>query len=305
MLTNICFFNHYHRGDLFTHKEFIRQIKQETNIKLFYYHYNHPKVNKDLEIPIVKVDGINNNKQFYLTKDSLLINTWIGAYPEIFNKYEGVNLQSLTDSWAIIFSEINKHFNTKLNLKEFTEDYLPEIDFSFFDVSKVDDFINLTSDKKKVLICNGLPMSNQSFSSDLKDEIEYFAKKYQDIIFICTKNFNTNTKNIYFTDDIIQDTEEYYLSAPWHDRPLNTCDLNEISYLSNFCSILIGKNSGPFVFCETKKNLMDVNKTIISFSKGPKESMSNLVHLKCKYILETNHNTSSIVSAIEKELQYL
>lgn len=305
MITNICFFNHYHRGDLFTHKEFIRQIKKETLINLSYYHYNHPKVNKDLDIPLVQVDGLSNTKNFYHTDNTLFVNTWIGAYPDIFNKYGGVNLQSLSNSWALIFEEINKIFNTNLQIKSPVEYYLPSIDFCYFDISKVKQFIDSRDSRKKVLICNGNPMSNQSFPSDLSNEITYFAKKYSNIDFICTKKFFTNISNIFFTDDIILDLEEYHFSPPWHDREINNCDLNEISYISTFCNIIIGKNSGPFVFCETKENFMNKDKTIISFSKGAKESMSNQVPLKCKYILQTNHDITTVVETIERELNYL
>lgn len=302
MISNICFYNHYHRGDLFTHKEFIRQIKKETSINLFYYHYNHPKVNKDLDIPLVQVEGLSSSKVTYLNNDTFFINTWIGAYPDIFNEYGGVNLQSLSNSWKLIFDKINKVFNTNLEIKIPTEYYLPSIDFSKFNLIKTQEFLQKVVRSKKVLFCNGTPMSNQSFSSDLKNEIEYFAKKYVNIVFICTKKFSTAISNIYFTDDIIQDNEEHSLCPPWHDRAINNCDLNEISYISTFCDIIIGKNSGPFVFCETKQNFMNKNKTIISFSKGAKESMSNEVNLKCNYILQTNHELNTIVNTIEKEL---
>jgi hypothetical protein len=262
MINNICFFNHYHRGDLFTHKEFIRQIKKETSINLSYYHYNHPKVNKDLDIPLVQVDGLSNTKNFYYTDSTLFINTWIGAYPDIFNMYGGVNLQSLSNSWALIFDEINKIFNTNLQLKFPIEYYLPSIDFSYFDISKIKEFINNNKNKKKVLICNGSPMSNQSFSSDLSNEIIHFAKKYLNINFICTKKFPTDSKNIFFTDDITLDFEEYHFSPPWQDRVINNCDLNEISYLSNFCNVIIGKILVLLYFARLKKILWIVVKQL-------------------------------------------
>jgi hypothetical protein len=41
---------------------------------------------------------------------------------------------------------------------------------------------------------------------------------------------------------------EYILQKPFFN-------LNEISYFSTFCDILIGRGSGPFSFCEVKENL--------------------------------------------------
>lgn len=305
---NLIFFNHYHRGDLFTHKEFARQVKNEiTWAKMAYWHYNHPKVNADLGIPLQNTpQQLNNKERFYYhqedNKTYLLVNTWIGCYDEIFSKYGGVNLLSLTESWKLIFEEINKAMGSKLVVSENIETYLPTIDWDFFNVESIDRFVEQHKNKK-ILFCNGIPMSNQSFQSDLSQEIKQLADQYKDIDFICTKKFDSNLSNIFFTDDIINDTEEFQIKAPWNDRPINNCDLNEISYLSTKCNAIIGKNSGPFVFCETKDNFMDPSKTIVSFSKGPFESMSNSVNMKCRYKLVTDHTQKNINNVISEVVE--
>jgi hypothetical protein len=180
------------------------------------------------------------------------------------------------------------------------ERYLPEVDYSYFNVTNVDKFV-ANNDRKKILICNGKPMSNQSFESDMNEVIELFAKQNEDIDFICTKKIKANVFNILCTDDIIQDTEQFFtgVNPYWFDRPHNTCDLNEISYLSTKCDAIVGKNSGPFVFCETGKNLKDESKTIVSFCKGPNESMSNKVKVKCNYKHVTDHSDDSIFKTFE------
>lgn len=307
---NLIFFNHYHRGDLFTHKEFARQCKKEiTWAKMAYWHYNHPKVNADLGIPLQNTPYQLDNKQlfYYLEQDNkifLLVNTWIGCHNEIFAKHGGVNLLSLTESWKVLFDEINSKMKSNLVVDSNIEAYLPTIDWDFFNVDNVDDFVAANSGKK-VLFCNGVPMSNQSFASDLSKEIKDLAHTYKDILFICTKKFDTSAENIKFTDDIIQDTEEFQIKTPWNDRPLNNCDLNEISYLSTKCNAIIGKNSGPFVFCETKENFMDPSKMIVSFSKGQFESMSNSVNMKCKYKLVTDHSEDNIKKVITQVVDEL
>lgn len=304
MANKIIFFNHFHRGDLFTHKEFTRQVKEElASVPLEYWHFNHQKLNRDLGIPLTGFpDRLDRNIKFYsLDNSTLFVNTWIGTYGEIFNKHGGVNLQSLSDSWKEIYKQINSFFSSNIQVSDDLQRYIPRIDYNAYNLENVNKFLNDRSNKK-VLICNGIPMSNQSFASNLENEIKHFANKYINIDFICTANFKAEYPNIFFTDDIIQDSEMYSFNAPWHDRPQNNCDVNEISYLSRHCDLIVGKNSGPFVFCETYDNYMDSSKTIISFSRGAQESMSNSINMKCRYNLVTDHSAESIMNSIEKEL---
>jgi hypothetical protein len=137
-------------------------------------------------------------------------------------------------------------------------------------------------------------MSNQSFQSDLQEEINEFAMMFPDFDFITTKKIEAETNNIIATDDIIKDEEQYNLSTPWNDRNTMNCDLNEISYLSRHCKAIIGKNSGPFVFCETRDNFMDEKQHILSFSNSPRESMSNGVKTRCWYKLVTDHSPENV-----------
>lgn len=292
----IILFNHFHRGDLFTHKEFARHMKAQMPDSNFeYWHFNHPKVNLDVNIPLTNLPNkLDNKVPFYEQGEVIAINTWIGVWGDIFSKHGGVNLQSLYESWGQIYNKLG------LKLHENCEKYLPEIDFSFFNTKNVDAYVQ-SSNRKRILICNGKPMSNQSFESDMKEVIEKFAEKRSDIDFICTKQFQTNALNIFFTDDIIKDSEQFFTGVIpyWFDRPVNTCDLNEISYLSTKCNAIIGKNSGPFVFCETGTNLKDEAKIIVSFCKGSNESMSNKVNVKCRYRHVTDHSDESIHKTLE------
>lgn len=292
----IILFNHFHRGDLFTHKEFARHLKTLLPQFTFeYWHYNHPKVNQDLQIPLTNMPAYLDNKiPFYEKDNSIAINTWIGVWNEIFAKHGGVNMQSLYESWDKIF------FKLGVSLHHNYEEYLPTIDYSFFNTSNIDTYLSNTQ-RKKILICNGKPMSNQSFDSDMTILINNIAKKNLNIDFICTKKIFSVLDNVKFTDDIIRDTEEFQTEVHpyWHDRPVNNCDLNEISYLSTKCDAIIGKNSGPFVFCETKSNLKDPSKIIVSFSNAKNESMSNNIDVKCNYKLVTDHSADNIEKTFE------
>lgn len=288
-MPKIVFFNHYHRGDLLTHKEFIRQIKDELDVTFEYMHFNHPKLTRDLDIPLVgDPSNLDPKTPFYQEEDSLFINTWIGCHWDVFCEHGGINMNSLIGQWQRIFNTINQCFGTTLTINPEKETYLPRIDFNVFNISNIDNYIK-NSSNKKILVCNGAPKSGQSFASNMKEFLEPLAEEYVNVDFICTEKFDTVFNNIKFTDDIIGDTEVVDKRAPWEDRQTNNCDVQEISYLSEHCDAIVGKNSGPFVFCETYNNYMDPKKKFLSFNvswgigKETTETMSYSLKKNCEY----------------------
>lgn len=305
----IIFFNHFHRGDLFTHKEYARDLKMQLQeVEFEYWHYNHPKVNADLNIPLTNTpDKLDRNVLLYTTenKDTLFINTWIGVHGEIFGRCGGVNLNSLHESWGKIYQAVENMTGRSLVLKNNKFDYMPRIDYSVFNTSSVDKWVAKQT-APLVMICNGLAMSNQSFNYDMSSIIVDVARKTPTAKLICTTKFETDLQNVVFTDDIINDKDEWHIKPPWMDRQNNTCDLNEISYLSTFCKLIIGKNSGPFVFCETSQNYLREDASIISFSKGSQESMSHEVsEIECKYSLITDHDPENVAAIIRRAVSEL
>jgi hypothetical protein len=291
-MSKIVFFNHYHRGDLLTHKEFIRQLQNELPDFTFeYMHYNHPKLTRDLNVPLVgSPDNLDAKTPFYQDDGVLYINTWIGCFWDIFCEHGGINMNSLWHQWDKILDTVNGHFDTEIVLRTDKESYLPKIDFTKFDVSSINEFLK-THTNKKILICNGPPKSGQSFADNMQDFINLAAEEYPNIDFICTTKFDTTLDNVLFTDNIIVDNEIEDKRAPWEDREVNNCDLQEISYLSEHCDAIVGKNSGPFVFCETYNNYMNPDKKFLSYNvswgigKPPSETMSNGLDIKCEYTI--------------------
>jgi hypothetical protein len=254
-------------------------------------HFNHPKLTRDLNIPVTGApENLDAKTPFYQDEGVLYINTWIGCFWDIFCEHGGINMNSLWHQWDKILDTINGHFNTEISLRADKESYLPKIDFTKFDVSSIDEFLK-THTNKKILICNGPPKSGQSFSDNMQDFINLAAEESPNIDFICTTKFDTTLNNVLFTDDIIVDNEVEDKRAPWEDREVNNCDLQEISYLSEHCDAIVGKNSGPFVFCETYNNYMNPNKKFLSYNvswgigKPPTETMSNGLDIKCKYTI--------------------
>ena len=69
-MAKIVFFNHFHRGDLHTNKEYIRQIMQELpDVEFEYLHANPNKLLLDLNIPTkrcdISVDFVEMERETY------------------------------------------------------------------------------------------------------------------------------------------------------------------------------------------------------------------------------------------------
>jgi len=280
-MNKIVFFNQYHRGDLHTSKEFVRQVIKNVDAKFEYWSNNPEILTCDLGVEITNSpDELDKSKALMKQGDTLFVNTWVGCQWDIFCKHGGINMNTFYEQWAILFKGINKFFGSELELRPEKESYLPKMNWDKID-QKIKDKIDIYLDmirKKKVLVCNNVPASNQSFLYDIDSVLIKLAKENQDVRFFCTDQIASG-------DGIpanITSLEVIY------DR-LQDCDLREISYLSTKCDIIIGKNSGPYVFAETHENFMDDSKTFLSFNtKNPefdeiKETMSNGLDLKCNY----------------------
>lgn len=307
-MNSISFFQYFHNGDLFSSKEYVRQIIQETDSFSFkYYHFNHEKVLRDLKIPAAGDPSFlgKNGKSMpviFFKDDSLFINTWIEA-PVRNNinlkieKVHGINHYRLRAYWKYIFDILNVNYKTNLVLKP-VEHYVADIDFSCFDIDSIK---ILPTDKKRVLVSNGEVKSNQSFAGTMNNLVVLLASKFPNCEFYCTHKFITTYSNIVFTDDILP-TDKADLRMSLVSWANTKCDLNEISYFSQFCDLIIGRNSGPFIFCLTKNNVFNPNKTFISFNKFQDDSLLRSVNHSCKYIWSNNYDTNHMIELIGSQL---
>lgn len=295
-MNRIVFFNHYHRGDLHTHKEFIRQITKELpGVKFEYLHGNPPKLIEELGIPTVGTPGhLDRKKALFKDADTLYVNTWVGCMWDVFCKHGGINMNTLYEQWGKIFNAINKFFSSNLQLKT-KEEYLPTIDFTKIYTDGVDEYVSTGGGKFKVLICNNTPSSNQSMITDMEEFIIPLAEANPHVDFILTDDIYSDLENIKYTGQIC--------------RVEDGVDLLEISYLSRFMNVIVGKNSGPFVFCETFDNYMDQGKKFISFNaKHPDydvimETMSRDLNLNCSYTTVPIYDIISLTEDDKKRVK--
>lgn len=284
-MTKVCFFNFYHNGDLFHSKPFVREvIKHLGKEKVMYAHIKDHTVIKDLDIPCVRLEGIDHKVKVFRPKDPdiLFLNTWIGSY---FDKYTGeCTLNFNMKMWADIYEEINTAFKKKMQLGP-VENYLPYVDYSKYDLANVKAWLDAES-RPKILFSNGPAMSGQcEYNGNMDEIIIPLAVKHPEISFITTRELEKTPPNVKYTGNIIHS-----------DR----CDLNEIAYLSKYCDLIVGRNSGPFCFASTGENLNDPAKTFYAFGHQESDCFTMGIPKKSNYIFEKYENPDQLYNSIKQ-----
>ncbi len=278
----ICFFNYGHTGDILFSKIFINDLIEQLDIYCLYHHNCHPRICEELPIQLTQILPQDYYSKFIETEKIFFVNTWLYPYSQDEN-FAGVNIKSLYYVYNNICNVINEKFKTNIKLKSI-ENYFPSIYFNYLKKDNIDDFITKNTNKK-VLFCNGPCLSGQScYNDDMSELIEMLALKYKNLTFIATKKFQTNIKNIFFTDNINQ---------------IKGCDLPEIGYLSTFCNLIIGRNSGPFAYSFLKENFDDENKIIYAYGHNKTDCFNGNIKMKSKFIFDDCENKNKINSKIE------
>lgn len=276
-MKNVCFYNEFHYGDLFHCKSFIKDLISNLNTEIYFSHRLNHSVLNDLDLKYLPFDNSLNQRwnDFLVHDNTLYVNTWLGCY---FKKRK-IELGECTlqfqynEIYSEIYEHLSKEFDLDLKLKSI-ENYFPFVDYSKFDMTKVEKFLEENT-QTKILFSNGKVCSGQTdYNGNMSSLIEECAKKHPEKLFICTSKFDTNISNIKFTDDITTFSHG------------TSCDLNEISFLSTECKLIIGRNSGPFCYTTTGKNIMDSNKTFYAFGKRVTDCFYHGIDIDCNFIFE-------------------
>lgn len=284
-MKKLCFFNFFHNGDLIHSKPFVREtIKHLGKERVMYAHNKDPVVVADLDIPVVRLEGISHKTKIINMNepDIMFVNTWIGSY---FDGFKGeCTLNFNMKMWNVIYQDINTVFGKKMKLGP-VENYLPYVDYTKFDLANVRSYID--SDlQKKILFCNGPAMSGQcEYNGDMEEIIIPLAVNHPEITFITTKELEKTPPNVKYTGNIIRSER---------------CDLNEIAYLSKYCSLIIGRNSGPFCFASTGENLNDPSKTFYAFGHQESDCFAMGIPIKSNYIFEKYVSPDQLHNSIKQ-----
>lgn len=285
-MKEICFFNHHHNGDLISSKSFITEIMSSINTKYYYRHCMNEKVLSDLNLDYVGIPIHSMSDKIIEDENIVYVNTWIGSYFENDEFYGDLSLLSIYNMFGKFYEVLNEIFNANLKLSN-PINYFPKIDYSKFNLSNIYSYLQ-QDPKIKILFCNGETLSGQcTYTGDMKEIIEQEAQKHPDKTFITTKKIDSNIDNIKFTGDIIDSIDK--------------CDLNEISYLSTFCNLIVGRNSGPHCFTIVEDNLMDSDKIVYSFSSYDKKiCLVRDLDVKCEFVFEQYSNYDALKLSISE-----
>ncbi len=282
----LLFYNNWHNGDLHFTRQFIKDIMNKTKCdEYFYMHVNSENIFNDIPgLKIIKPNEycINENVQLQVNND-IYINTWIGV---LFSISPMKDLKPFDFPALPSFYVLFKHIYNILNIPiDPMENYIPEINYEYYEIENINNY--LKKNKIRILIESGEGRSYQANFVDFFNLIDRLSNDYPDIDFITTKKIELNKENVLSTSDIIKS---------------NKMDLNEISYLSTFCSVIIGRASGPYSFTQVKNNLRDSNKTYI----GICEVLNNVVwdiRSECYKIWINKYDTEHIYNIIHNEIE--
>jgi hypothetical protein len=257
-ITDIVFFNHWHYGDLFSTRGLVTDIQSQLpGLNYQYIHSKNARSTQDLapspdaETCQRMLAQIPMHQRLAHTGNTLFINTWVGAYQGLWPNTHPSYIDH-RKIYSELYNHLSAHYNLDLRLSDVWH-YVPDYDLSKIDSTSVSKFF---ADKtgRTFLFCNGQVQSTQSSMGNMADIIITLAQKYPQDNFVVTERFVTDFANIYFTDDIFN----------------MGCDICEIGVLSHSCDIIVGKNSGPFTYSTTHKNL-NSNKKFICFSHKPED----------------------------------
>ncbi len=268
MHKHINLFNHYHYGDIFYSRTIINPLIKNGFTVNFYHNLNFGILED--------VENCNEYSRTHIPNDSL--NTWLGQNGALdengcsFAAHKNLALKILAQYGVTDITE---------------EELLPEI---FYDnlsgKEKIHNLLSITNNRKLVLICNGEVNSGQSDNIDFFTLINNLSDKYPQFLFITTTPTNILKENVIFIG-------EYTRKLP---------DLLLIGYLSTFCDIIIGRASGPVCYTHTKQNLMNPNKTYISFTVREHEGKW-YCRSKAKQIWSNSTNNDILINIVTNELQ--
>lgn len=274
-MKQIHLYNNYNNGDVFFSRSIIEIIHNYFPSEKIIFHHKCPKgILKDFTYILE-----NDLNEFCLDKNTIIenedgdiyINTWYGqGNMKFFQQGGGTTLKTV----YLIIKNILHYFNINESVEE-NENIYPKLmpHPSFF-------FQNLRT--YKVLICNDESLSGQSRNTNLDPLINKLSYIFPNVIFYVTKKMDTINKNVIFTDDIY----------PY--RP----NLLEVSYISKYCNVIIGRSSGPYSYSMTQENILDKYKTFISLSNDYLTGIWDMRFHKCDYYHIPESNINHIIDKI-------
>jgi hypothetical protein len=267
---SVNFVNKWHDGDIHFSRQFVKHLINNIKSDEYVYFLHNISLLSDVENLIKKsisdltVDIEDN--LIVMRGEDLYINTWIGCEARKYLSISDIDKKLYGDSIAPLPNynvSLGNHYTmysdilTRLGftaLNSNPTDYIPDVNYSKFNIDNCNIFLN-NNLHKKVLFCNNEAKSGQASNFNFEFIIENIATKYPEIQFLITNETNIIKPNIYSTTSIINSK--------------NKSNLEEHGYLSKFCDIIVGRGSGPFRFAATKDTYLNENIRFIGVGHNP------------------------------------
>jgi hypothetical protein len=257
-MKSLTFFNHYGVGDLFESREFALDWMKLYGVDTATYACRYPGVFEDLpQLQCIPVQpDMDMRRGWERRGEHLQVNTWIGCR-NAATRPSGDYV--LWPGVGCCVEHIYRMHNTYLRearlppLPRPIVEYIPNIDYSRVNLGRIPEFVEQQKGKRLVLLCNGATGSGHAANFDFLEMVQRLPlRSSEDVVFIFTER--RNAEDVFFTDDITL-------------RPPGGSDMLAISYLSTFCSVIVGRCSGAQMPCETRQNWEDPSKTLLSFTQ--------------------------------------
>jgi hypothetical protein len=257
-MKSLTFFNHYGVGDLYESREFILDWMRLYGVDTATYACRYPAVFEDLpQLHCIPVQpDMDMRRAVEYRGSELRLNTWIGAR-NASTRPSGDYV--IWPGVGCVVENLYRMHNDYLRearlrpLPRPVVDYIPTIDYSKINKGNVDQFVKDFSDCVLVLLCNGATGSGHAANFDFMEMVGKLPP-WRKTVFIFTERGEAKHPSTFFTDDITL-------------RQPGGSDMLAISYLSTFCSVIVGRCSGAQMPCETRQNWEDPSKTLLSFTQ--------------------------------------
>lgn len=312
-LDKVVFFNCTHNGDLHLSREFVRHLASAIDAKCFAYaHFSPPKTLRDLPrvsyvslydlhemVPVVVRDSCHclADMPYLIDRGSrtLFINTWIGQQRAryLLPGPSGRRDQVTLEGNHRMYSDLINRFGLKKRLDRNPRTYIPTIDYEQFDIARARDHFSEKRRGVRVFIANSPVRSQQIANFDFSPVVLSLASRFPEVDFYLTSKepFGADMpsrENVLFTADVIS---------------ANGGDLNENSFVSRFCDIIVGRESGPFEFCKVKENLFDPSKTFICFSRNQRGAFWYTGFVEARRVWSESTAAGEVARVIAEEIE--
>lgn len=284
MKNNITLYNHFHNGDIFYSRILINILKDYYNIT--YYHNLQSPLFEDLP-EVNEIVGIPSNYDIHNTNlENNIVNTWIGQKQMIYVSHQPIPGCSFTNHFKLVTDICNFY---KIELDGYFNNYLPSINYN--NLKSYNNIVEKIKELKLkydliILVCDGNVNSGQSHNFNFIPIVEHLSENNPNCLFLITNQLYHNKSNIITTYPQITE------SLP---------DLLQISLISTYCDIIVGRASGPFCFTHTKENFNDDKKTFISFTFNESEGIF-YYDGENKNLWSNNLNYPNMITTIQNEI---